>query len=39
MTVRERTVASDGVVTLTLTRPDGARLPDWAPGAHIDLLL
>ncbi|MDN5915843.1 MAG: PDR/VanB family oxidoreductase [Pseudonocardia sp.] len=39
MTVRDRTVASDGVVTLTLARPDGARLPDWAPGAHIDLLL
>lgn len=39
LTVRDRTVASDGVVTLTLARPDGARLPDWAPGAHIDLLL
>lgn len=32
-------VVSDGVVSLTLTHPDGKRLPDWAPGAHIDLLL
>lgn len=30
---------ADGVVSLRLERPDGARLPDWAPGAHIDLLL
>ena len=39
LTVRDRSVVSDGVVALTLARPDGARLPDWAPGAHIDLLL
>lgn len=31
--------AADGVVTLTLARPDGGRLPDWAPGAHVDLIL
>ncbi|GAA0954861.1 PDR/VanB family oxidoreductase [Actinocorallia libanotica] len=31
--------AAEGVVTLTLSRPDGGRLPDWAPGAHIDLVL
>lgn len=30
---------ADGVVTLTLTHPDGRRLPDWAPGAHIDVVL
>lgn len=29
---------ADGVVVLTLAHPDGARLPDWAPGAHIDLM-
>lgn len=32
-------VAADGVVTLVLARPDGGRLPDWAPGAHIDVTL
>ncbi|WP_072802953.1 PDR/VanB family oxidoreductase [Rhodococcoides yunnanense] len=30
---------SDGVVALTLVHPSGRRLPDWAPGAHIDLVL
>ncbi|WP_405181069.1 PDR/VanB family oxidoreductase [Nocardia sp. NBC_01377] len=30
---------SDGVVALTLRHPDGRRLPDWSPGAHIDLML
>jgi ferredoxin-NADP reductase len=30
---------ADGVVSLTLLHPDGKRLPDWAPGAHIDLVL
>ena len=33
-----RDVAAD-VVELTLARPDGSRLPDWAPGAHIDVVL
>jgi len=31
-------VARD-VVALTLACPDGAELPSWAPGAHLDLLL
>ncbi|GLZ47784.1 ferredoxin [Actinomycetospora sp. NBRC 106375] len=31
--------AADDVVTLVLARPDGGRLPDWAPGAHIDVTL
>ncbi|RNL84162.1 PDR/VanB family oxidoreductase [Halostreptopolyspora alba] len=35
---RKVTVADD-VVELTLTRPDGGRLPDWTPGAHVDLVL
>lgn len=30
---------ADGVVHLTLADPCGARLPDWAPGAHIDLMM
>lgn len=36
--VEKRTVA-DGVVALTLAHPDGERLADWAPGAHVDLVL
>lgn len=35
--VARKTRAADGVVFLDLERPDGSRLPDWAPGAHIDL--
>ena len=31
--------AADGVVMLTLEREGGGRLPDWTPGAHIDLVL
>lgn len=34
----KREVAAD-VVTLTLRAADGAPLPEWSPGAHIDLLL
>lgn len=30
---------SPDVVTLTLTHPNGRRLPDWTPGAHIDVVL
>jgi ferredoxin-NADP reductase len=30
---------ADGVVALTLEHPQGRRLPDWTPGAHIDLVL
>jgi ferredoxin-NADP reductase len=37
--VAEKVRVADGVVTLTLTAPDGGRLPDWAPGAHVDLTL
>ncbi|KUN74511.1 ferredoxin [Streptomyces canus] len=39
LTVAARTLAADGVVSLTLRRPDGGALPAWAPGAHIDVLL
>ncbi|WP_338889345.1 PDR/VanB family oxidoreductase [Rhodococcus sovatensis] len=39
LTVTAKEVVSQGVVALTLTHPDGRRLPDWAPGAHIDLIL
>ncbi|HWN26507.1 MAG TPA: PDR/VanB family oxidoreductase [Actinomycetospora sp.] len=37
--IDERRDEADGVVTLTLTRPDGGELPAWTPGAHVDLLL
>jgi ferredoxin-NADP reductase len=30
---------ADDVVELTLRAPDGAPLPAWTPGAHVDLLL
>lgn len=39
MTVVARGAASDGVVTVTLADPDGADLPQWTPGAHIDLVM
>lgn len=30
---------ADGVVALTLTHPDGDRLPPWDPGAHLEIRL
>jgi ferredoxin-NADP reductase len=32
-------VEADGVLTLELAAADGGRLPDWSPGAHLDLVL
>jgi ferredoxin-NADP reductase len=37
--VTRKTLVADGVLTLELTAPHGGRLPDWTPGAHIDLVL
>lgn len=37
--VESVTPAADGVLAITLRDPSGRRLPDWAPGAHIDLVL
>ncbi|WP_198653571.1 PDR/VanB family oxidoreductase [Actinocorallia populi] len=37
--VTAKTRVAEGVVALTLARPDGGRLPDWTPGAHVDLVL
>ena len=37
--VTDRRLLSDDVVGLTLADPDGAELPPWAPGAHVDLEL
>lgn len=39
LTVTAKTMVANGVVALTLARPDGRRMPDWAPGSHIDLVL
>lgn len=39
LSVAERVEPADGVAVLTLRHPEGADLPVWAPGAHIDLLL
>jgi ferredoxin-NADP reductase len=39
LTITRRETAADGVVALTLARPDGSDLPDWTAGAHIDLVL
>ncbi|MFF3055221.1 PDR/VanB family oxidoreductase [Streptomyces sp. NPDC057909] len=38
LVVARRTDEADGVVSLELRRADGASLPGWTPGAHIDLL-
>ena len=37
--VSERTPVADNVLALTLTERHGRALPEWSPGAHIDLLL
>ncbi|GGK60016.1 PDR/VanB family oxidoreductase [Streptomyces flaveus] len=39
LTVSAKENVAEGVVSLTLTHPSGARLPDWTPGSHIDLVL
>lgn len=37
--VRDRVMAADGVVLLSLTSAAGAVLPVWSPGAHIDVII
>jgi ferredoxin-NADP reductase len=37
--VKQMTWEADGVLSLTLTHPDGKPLPEWTPGAHVDLTL
>lgn len=39
LTVTSKSAAADGVVAVTLAHPGRERLPDWTPGAHIDLVL
>jgi ferredoxin-NADP reductase len=39
LVVREVQTVADGVLALTLANPNGAELPPWTPGAHIDFVL
>lgn len=39
LVVEQRIEAADGVVALVLADADGAELPEWRPGAHIDVYL
>ncbi|MGW0040915.1 PDR/VanB family oxidoreductase [Rhodococcus sp. NPDC003348] len=38
MRVTSKEPAAAGVVAVTLADPDGAELPTWEPGAHLDLV-
>jgi len=37
--VAGKETVADGVIALTLREPGGAPLPEWTPGAHVDLAL
>lgn len=39
LVVHARGQAAEGVVVLDLCDPAGAELPEWTPGAHVDLVL
>jgi ferredoxin-NADP reductase len=39
LVVEQAAGVAEGVVALTLADPRGIDLPDWTPGAHIDLML
>lgn len=39
LVVLDKETVADGVVRLTLGRPDRGELPAWQPGAHVDLHL
>jgi ferredoxin-NADP reductase len=39
LTVLGRRAAAEGVLALELADPTGAALPEWTPGAHVDLVL
>jgi len=39
LTVAHRAIVAHDTVELVLVRPDGADLPRWEPGAHVDLHL
>jgi len=37
--IERKEESAEGVIALTLTEPSGQELPEWSPGAHIDLVL
>lgn len=37
--VKQMTLEADGVLSLRLTHPADEELPEWSPGAHVDLTL
>lgn len=39
LVLRSRRSVATGIEEFEFGRPDGSRLPDWAPGAHIDVVL
>jgi len=39
LVVAQKETVAEGVAVLTLTDANGRALPDWTPGAHIDLVL
>lgn len=39
LVVRRRSQEADGVISLVLADAEGAELPEWEPGAHVDLCL
>jgi ferredoxin-NADP reductase len=39
LTLARKEFLAEGITLLTLTHPAGAPLPEWRPGAHIDLIL
>lgn len=39
LVVHQMTWEADGVVSLVLADPEGKPLPDWRPGAHVDVSL
>jgi ferredoxin-NADP reductase len=39
LVLEKKESVADGVVLLTLRRTDGADLPPWEPGAHVDVVL
>ena len=39
LVVAQKETVAEGVIALTLADANGRELPDWTPGAHIDLIL
>lgn len=39
LVIDEATSPANDIVALTLVHPSGDKLPEWTPGAHIDLVL